>query len=92
LNQGMNKAMLGANGVNNFGAEGAGGTAGGANMGNMGGDERADTGDKKHGIGVASGGVTRNASTSGDGTTGSAEKATRAHRRRTKILSAVPFC
>jgi hypothetical protein len=72
LNQGMNEAMVGANGVNNFGAEGAGGTAGGANMDNTGGDESAGSGEKKHCIGVASGGVTYNASASGDGTTGSA--------------------
>jgi hypothetical protein len=72
LNQGLNEAMVGANGVNNFGAEEAGGTPGGANMGNTGGDESAGIGEKKHGIGVASGGVTRNASASGDGTKGSA--------------------
>jgi hypothetical protein len=72
LNQGLDEAMVGANGVNNFGAEEAGGTAGGANMGNTGGDESAGSVEKKHGIGVASGGVTRNASASGDGTTGSA--------------------
>jgi hypothetical protein len=68
LNQGLNEAMVGGNGVNNFGAEGAGGTAGGANMGNTGGDESAGSGEKKHAIGVASEGVTHNASASGDGT------------------------
>jgi hypothetical protein len=72
LNQGLNEAMVGANWVNNFGAEGAGGTAGGANVGNTGGDESAGSGEKKHNIGLASGAVTRNASASGDGTTGSA--------------------
>jgi hypothetical protein len=72
LNQGLNEAMVGANGVNNFGAEGAGGTAGGANMENTREDDSAGSGEKEHGIGVASGGVTRNASASGDGTTGSA--------------------
>jgi hypothetical protein len=72
LNQGLNKAMMGANGVNNFGAEGAGGTAGGANMDNTGGDKSAGSGEKKDDTGVASGGVTRNAWASGDGTTGSA--------------------
>jgi hypothetical protein len=72
LNQGLNEAMVGANGVNNFGAEEAGGTAGGATMGNTGGDESAGSGEKKDGIGVASGGVTRNASASGYVTTGSA--------------------
>jgi hypothetical protein len=72
LNQGLNEAMVGANGVSNFGAEGAGGTAGGANMDNTGGDESAGSGEKKRGIGVACGGVSRNASASGDGTTGSA--------------------
>jgi hypothetical protein len=72
LNQGLDEAMVGANGVSNFGAEEAGGTAGGANMGNTGGDESAGSVEKKQGIGVASGGVTRtNASASGDGTTGS---------------------
>jgi hypothetical protein len=39
---------------------------------NTGGDESAGSGEKKHGIAVASGGVARNASASGDGTTGSA--------------------
>jgi hypothetical protein len=72
LNQGLNEAMVGANGVSNFGAEGAGGIAGGANMDNTGGEESAGSGEKKRGIVVASGGVTRNASASGDGTTGSA--------------------
>jgi hypothetical protein len=72
LNQGLNEAMVGANGVSNFGAEGAGGTSGGANMENTRGDDSAGSGEKNHGIGVASGGVTRNASASGDGTTGSA--------------------
>jgi hypothetical protein len=61
LNQGLNAAMVGANGVNNCGAERAGGTAGGANIGNTGGYESAGSEEKKHGIGVASGGVTRNA-------------------------------
>jgi hypothetical protein len=119
LNQGPNEAMVGANWVNKFSAEGASGTAGGASVGNTGGGESAGSGEKKHGIGLASGAVTRNDSASGDGTTGSTasgagggtrnnihigmvmgmggqsgavEKATRAHRRRTKILSAVPFC
>jgi hypothetical protein len=55
LNQGLNEATVGANGVNNFGAEGAGGTAGGANTGNTGGDESAGSSEKKHDIGVASG-------------------------------------
>jgi hypothetical protein len=51
LHQGLNEAMVGANGVNNSGAEGAGGTAEGANMGNTGGGESAGSGEKKHGIG-----------------------------------------
>jgi hypothetical protein len=58
--------------VNNFGAEGAGGTSGGTDMGNTGGDESAGSGKKKHGIVIASGAVTHNASASADGTTGSA--------------------
>jgi hypothetical protein len=68
LNQGLNEAMVGANGVKNSGAEGAGG----ANMENTRGDDSAGSGEKKHGIGVASGGITRNASASGDGKSGSA--------------------
>jgi hypothetical protein len=39
-------------------------------MGNTGGDESAGSGEKKHGIGAASGAVTHNASAIGDGTTG----------------------
>jgi hypothetical protein len=69
LNQGLSEAMVGSNGVNNFGAEGAGGTAGCTNMGNTGGDESAGSGEKKHIIDVAIGAVTHNASVSGDGTT-----------------------
>jgi hypothetical protein len=74
LNQGLKEAMVGANRVNKFGAAGAGGTAGGANMGNTVVDESTYSGEKKHGIGVASGTVTHNASASGDGTTGSAPR------------------
>jgi hypothetical protein len=67
VNQEPNEATVGANGMNNFGGEAAGGSAGGANMSNTGGDESAGRGEKKHGIGAASGAVTRNSSASDAG-------------------------
>jgi hypothetical protein len=114
--------MVGANGVNNFGAEGDGGKAGGANMGNTGGDESAGSGEKIRNTALAwlveqsltmprrvetvlqvpppaalvvEPGTTYTPMGMGmgmGGQSGAVEKATRAHRRRTKILSAVHFC
>jgi hypothetical protein len=60
VNQGLNKAMVGV--VKELVA-----VLEGRTRGDTGGDESAGSGEKKRGIGVASGAVTRNASVSGAG-------------------------